>query len=179
MGSLDFFTVEISSVNRKQLEVRCSLPPELSGMESLIRQKIGSFISRGSVSIKVMLRKNGMSGQKIDTALLGELVAAARKVREENGQSLEVNVEELMSLPGVIAPVCDNAESPGLAEAFGAALSAAGTEFCVMRSREGEALKTDLMERAALLEELLKQNKMSRTGDGQPLGNSLNDSEYY
>ena len=152
-----FFTVEISSVNRKQLEVRCSLPPELSGMESLIRQKIGSFISRGSVSIKVMLRKNGMSGQKIDTALLGELVAAARKVREENGQSLEVNVEELMSLPGVIAPVCDNAESPGLVEAFGAALSAAGTEFCVMRSREGDVLKTDLMERAALLEELLKQ----------------------
>ena len=44
-----FFTVEISSVNRKQLEVRCSLPPELSGMESLIRQRIGTFISRGSV----------------------------------------------------------------------------------------------------------------------------------
>ena len=40
------FTVEISSVNRKQLEVRCSLPAELSGFESLIRQKVGGFISR-------------------------------------------------------------------------------------------------------------------------------------
>lgn len=156
-GESLFFTVEISSVNRKQLEVRCSLPPELSGMESLIRQKVGSFISRGSVSIKVMLRKNGLGGQKIDTALLGELVAVARKIRVENGQSPEVNVEALMSLPGVIASVCDNADAPGLAEAFGAALSTAGAEFCAMRSREGEALKTDLQERTALLEELLKQ----------------------
>ena len=50
-----FFSIEISSVNRKQLEIRCSLPPELSGFESLIRQKTGSFISRGSVNVKVML----------------------------------------------------------------------------------------------------------------------------
>ena len=35
-----FFTVEISSVNRKQLEVRCSLPPELSGMESSRRERM-------------------------------------------------------------------------------------------------------------------------------------------
>ena len=62
-GDNFFFTVEISSVNRKQLEVRCSLPPELSGMESLIRQRIGSFISRGSVSVKVILRKN-ISGDR-------------------------------------------------------------------------------------------------------------------
>ena len=80
-----FFTVEISSVNRKQLEVRCSLPPELSGMESLIRQRIGAFISRGSVSVKVILRKNASGGQKIDTAFLSELVAAARQIREESG----------------------------------------------------------------------------------------------
>ena len=152
-----FFTVEISSVNRKQLEVRCSLPPELSGMESLIRQRIGTFISRGSVSVKVMLRKNALGGQKIDTAFLSELVAAARKIRVESGLTPEVNVEELMSLPGVIAPVCDNADSPGLSEAFSKVLNAAGEEFGAMRSREGAALKTDLSDRANLLEELLRQ----------------------
>ena len=152
-----FFTVEISSVNRKQLEVRCSLPSELSGMESLIRQRIGAFISRGSVSIKVMLRKNGNCGQKIDTALLGELVAAAREMRKANGQSLEVNVEALMSMPGVMAPVCDNIDVTELAESFGNALDLAGNDFCAMRSREGEALKEDLLERTLLLEELLRQ----------------------
>ena len=36
------FSVEISSVNRKQLEVRCSLPAELSGLESLVRQKVSA-----------------------------------------------------------------------------------------------------------------------------------------
>ena len=152
-----FFSVEISSVNRKQLEVRCSLPPELSGMESLIRQRIGTFISRGSVSIKVMLRKNSSGGQKIDTALLGELVAAAREMRKLNNQSEEVNVEALMSLPGVIAPVCDNLDVAELSDSFGEVLAAAGNEFCAMRAREGEALKKDLLERTMLLEELLRQ----------------------
>ena len=156
-GDNFFFTVEISSVNRKQLEVRCSLPPELSGMESLIRQRIGSFISCGSVSVKVILRKNISGGQKIDTAFLSELVAAARKIREESGLTPEVNVEELMSLPGVIAPVCDNTDSPGLTEAFSKVLNAAGEEFCAMRSREGAALKTDLSARTVLLDELLRQ----------------------
>ena len=152
-----FFTVEISSVNRKQLEVRCSLPPELSGMESLIRQRIGAFISRGSVSVKVILRKNASGGQKIDTAFLSELVAAARQIREESGLNPEVNVEELMSLPGVIASVSENTDSAGLAEEFSKALNAAGEEFCAMRAREGEALKKDLLERSSLLEELLRQ----------------------
>ena len=152
-----FFTVEISSVNRKQLEVRCSLPPELSGMESLIRQRIGAFISRGSVSVKVILRKNASGGQKIDTAFLSELVAAARQIREPSGLNPEVNVEELMSLPGVIASVSENTDSAGLAEEFSKALNAAGEEFCAMRAREGEALKKDLLERSSLLEELLRQ----------------------
>jgi uncharacterized protein (TIGR00255 family) len=152
-----FFTIEISSVNRKQLEVRCSLPPELSGMESLIRQRVGSFISRGSVSVTVMLRKNSSCGQKIDTALLGELVAAAREMRKANNQSLEVNVEALMSMPGVMASVSDNIDVSELAGTFGEALELAGNDFCTMRSREGEALKNDLLERTLLLEELLRQ----------------------
>ena len=152
-----FFSIEISSVNRKQLEIRCSLPPELSGFESLIRQKTGSFISRGSVNVKVMLRKSGSANQKIDTAFLSELVAAALEVRKARGLSCEVNVEQLMSVPNVIVSSGENLDLEGMTEAFSAALVAAGEDFTAMRAREGEALKVDLSGRTDFLEELLRQ----------------------
>lgn len=152
-----FFTIEISSVNRKQLEVRCSLPQELSGYESLIRQKVGSFISRGSVSVKVMLRKNGAVGQKIDTALLSELVKTAQEVRRQAGLDTCVNVEQLMSLPNVIVSGYDDIDEQAAALVLAETLDNAGADFSAMRLREGEALKADLMERTELLEELLKQ----------------------
>ena len=151
------FSIEISSVNRKQLEVRCSLPAELSGFESLVRQKVGTFISRGSVSVKVMLRRNGAVGQKIDAALLEELIRIAKEQRVQAGLSPEVNVEQLMGLPCVNVNGGESMDIPGLNEAFSAALECAGEEFSAMRQREGEALKKDLFERALSLEELLKQ----------------------
>ena len=152
-----FFSVEISSVNRKQLEVRCSLPAELSGLESLVRQKVSSLISRGSVNVKVTLRKSGSASQKVDAALLNELVAIAKQVRENNNLSPEVNVEQLMFLPNVLGGAGENIDSPGLTAAFSAVLDAAGEEFSAMRRREGEALKNDLSSRALLLEEVLRQ----------------------
>lgn len=152
-----FFSIEISSVNRKQLEVRCSLPVELSGFESLIRQKITSFISRGSVNVKVLLRKNSSGNQTIDTEFLSHLVAAARGVRQAQGLSPEVNVEQLMGLPNVIVSGGESIDISEMSDAFTAALNAAGEEFTAMRLREGEALKADLSARAALLESLLHQ----------------------
>ena len=152
-----YFSVEISSVNRKQLELRCSLPAELSGLESIIRQKISSFISRGSVNVKVLLRKNGAVNQTIDTEYLNQLTAIAKEVRQSQNLSAEVNVEQLMALPNVIVSAGENIDIPEMTEAFTAALDAAGEEFTAMRRREGEALKADLSSRAAFLEELLRQ----------------------
>lgn len=152
-----FFSVEISSVNRKQLELRCSLPPELSGFENLVRQKISSFISRGSVSVKVTVRKSSSANFRINTDLLTEIVNTAKEIRIKAGLDPEVNVEQLMSLPNVIVNSVDNGDDPALAEAFSATIEAAGKDFSAMRLREGEALKNDLSSRTDLLEGLLRQ----------------------
>lgn len=152
-----FFSVEISSVNRKQLELRCSLPPELSGFENLVRQKISNFISRGSVNVKVSVRKSSSANFKVNTDLLTEIVNTAKEIRLKAGLAPEVNVEQLMSLPNVIVNSIENGDDPALAEAFSSTLEAAGQDFSAMRLREGEALKNDLSSRTDLLEELLRQ----------------------
>lgn len=156
-GNSLFFSIEISSVNRKQLELRCSLPAELSGFENLVRQKIGSFISRGAVSVKATVRKNSDLNLKINSDLLQELVNTAKAVRIRTGLTPEVNVEQLMALPNVIVNSSDTDTDPALAEAFAATLEDAGNDFTAMRLREGEAIKADLISRTDLLEDLLRQ----------------------
>ncbi len=47
------FRVEISSVNRKQFEVKIVLPREIAFYESKIRNLISAKISRGSLMVRI------------------------------------------------------------------------------------------------------------------------------
>ena len=53
------FIAEVSSVNRKQLEARISLPSEFSGFEVNARKLIGEYVSRGSVQLRVSFDGGG------------------------------------------------------------------------------------------------------------------------
>ena len=57
-------TAEISSINRKQLELRISLPADLAGYEIDLRNIAAKYFSRGAVSVRVSVSrtsKNGMT----------------------------------------------------------------------------------------------------------------------
>ena len=60
-------SVELSSVNRKQLDVVFRLPPQLSALESRIQKIIQEQISRGRISGNVQLEAaNGGATVQID-----------------------------------------------------------------------------------------------------------------
>ena len=46
-------TAEISSVNRKQFELRVSAPSEFSEFEPLARRLVAEAVSRGSIQLKI------------------------------------------------------------------------------------------------------------------------------
>ncbi len=155
-----FFSVEIGSVNRKQLEIRCSLPPELSGFEAAARRRIGENIGRGAIQLRATLRYAGESaaGVEINRALLEELARTAAEVRKELDLPADaLNVEQLFSVPGVLKPRVLTAEAAGVGETFAAALERALENFQEMRRREGAALRTDFENRIGKLEELLRR----------------------
>lgn len=47
------FRVEISSVNRKQFELKFNLPRDMVSCEGLIRQAVAARISRGALTLRV------------------------------------------------------------------------------------------------------------------------------
>ncbi len=150
-------SLEISSVNRKQFELRCSLPAEFGSFENAIRQKMAAVISRGSISLRgAWHRSTGSgSGAKIDQAWLRTLVESCRAVRTACQLPDDVDVEALISAPGVVTTEAFDPDAPGIADAFMAVLDQAIERYQHMRAVEGEALKLDTLKRLQLLEETL------------------------
>lgn len=152
-------SAEISSVNRKQLELRVSAPSELAGFEPLARKLVGAVVSRGAVQLRISCTSpgGGTLQAAVDAALLASLVEAAKAARRTAGLDENVNVEQLMLIPGVVSPAVPDADSPGMAEAYEQAVSSALAEYQTMRRHEGEALKRELESRERGLETLISE----------------------
>ncbi len=151
------FFVEINSVNRKQLEIRLSLPPELLEFETQIRKWIGGVVTRGAVQVRVssVLPASFSAGAGVNVGRLDALVKEALACRERHQLPRTVDVEALFSLPGVLeAPRLDSAD-PELSAMLEQAVRAALENYQAMRTAEGAALKRDFEARLAELERLL------------------------
>ncbi len=141
------FAVELSSVNRKQLDIQIGLPRSLSALESRIHAEIQGHVSRGRVSGEISA--SGSSGESrrrlvVDRALarhtLAELRDTARSLKLED----DFTGRTLLQIPQLLQfkEEADDLEEvwPVLQRALKGALK----KLIAMRRREGEALKKDL-----------------------------------
>lgn len=177
------FTVSVSSVNRKQLEIRFSLPSDLAALEIPGRKLISQAISRGSVQVRCTLCAASDPGSTVElnSALLDKLIRESRAARVRANLVPDVAVESLMTVPGVLNTQKEAADGAELQLSFESALRAALEDFNRMRGIEGEALAADLLERIGKLEkwhaelaemtagypELAKERIMSRLAASQ------------
>ena len=148
------FNVEISSVNRKQLEIRVSLPHELSSLELLIRQLVKEKISRGTIFARVTMtldEKQGPGTVKINRPLLEHLIKECRELRERFGDQASWSITELMNLPGVVETVAPDMEKTEIKTVFIQAVESAVENLVVMREVEGGELCRDLKKRCEKL----------------------------
>ena len=152
---------EISSINRKQLEVRLIAPQELLAFEPAVRRIVAASFSRGSVQLRMTLRHGTRGGEtsgvEIDEAMLDELIDGALDARRRAGLAENVAVESLMALPGVVVPADPGVDAPAFAELLENTVSRACAECRKMREREGAALHEDLRKRGELLKDLLRR----------------------
>ena len=155
------FTVEISTVNRKQLELRLNLPTELMVLEVPARQRVGEFFSRGSVQLRAAWHKSGTSsGPEVDTALLQRLVQTCVESRRQAGLPTDaVQLENLLSLPGVLKSPAVDPDSAAVRDAFFTALTQACENCLAMRRAEGKALQRELSGRGEVLRGILAEIK--------------------
>jgi uncharacterized protein (TIGR00255 family) len=142
--------VECASVNRKSLEVACQLPRELSALEAVVREHVARRVARGRVNVGInLVASKGASAAEIDRSVARALLRDIRALQKELSLAGEVDVNSLISLPGVVrtAPQIATDYEPVILRSLDAALAA----LSAMRAKEGASLKRDLAKRLAAL----------------------------
>ena len=152
--------VELSSVNRKQFDLRLNLPRSLAALESQISKLAKARVSRGCVtgSIRVSVTGKARTGGifvDMDAAKAG--IKALRDAAGELGLEDDLTAATLMRLPDVVCFEDAAQDSQKVWPVLKQALQGALEQLVEMRTVEGAALEKDLAKRFAKLERRVGQ----------------------
>jgi len=151
--------VEISSVNRKQLDVIVNLPRPLQSLESWILEQLSHEMSRGRVSLQISIQSTGASKSspvRINQALIGDCLKELRRTAKKLGVSPEITLSDLIRIPGVLTIHDAGQDTEQVKPVLQKALAKALTSFTAMRKREGLSLLGELSTRVEKLEEYVR-----------------------
>ncbi len=141
-------TVQVSSVNRKTLDLAIKLPEEWESLEAAVGEQVRKVASRGRVSVVIELTgENGTSELVWDEGEIGAVLDRLSDLADARGVSFQPTADLLWSIANSRRK---NAELPSAEEAapvVKAALAEALRGFGAMRAREGEALLIDFITR--------------------------------
>src|SRR6266853_5922495 len=143
-------TVELNSVNRKQIEISVNLPRELEMLEAQIRDLINRCVARGRLTVRVGLHAGA---SKLTARMHLNVPLAKAYARELNRLSRQlnlpgpVNLDHLARAPGVFQTDEQIVEEENFWPAVEKALKKALGALVKMRESEGAHLAADLFKR--------------------------------
>jgi uncharacterized protein (TIGR00255 family) len=137
---------ELRSVNHRFLEIGFRLPEEFRALEPKLRERIEKRVSRGKIDVAMRFRAAANADTlSLNQPLVDELRRIEQRLQATFPESLPPSRFEILGFPGVInEPEIDNA---ALADEAMDLFDRALDDFVATRSREGERLKTVLVER--------------------------------
>lgn len=152
-------TVEFKSVNHRYLDVSMRLPRHLAFLEDPLRKLLAERLSRGHVDVFVNYRNTRSDARtvRIDDALLGAYLDAARKAADRFSLRDDIGLTAALRLPDV-TEICEADEDREAVTAL--CLQAAETAVCElrqMRRLEGERLRRDFSMRIDTVLELTER----------------------
>ncbi len=149
-GRLAHVEVELSSVNRKQLDVDVALPRFLASYEARVQACIRARLARGRVTgeIRVVWAEAAQAaGARVDLGLARASVAALRAAAKQLDLPDDLQASALLALPGLVVLEHGERDLEALWPTVAKALAAALARLQAMRNKEGAALGRDLRAR--------------------------------
>lgn len=151
-------SVEIKTLNSKQLDLNVKLPNELRSAELDLRNRIGAKLQRGKVDVVVTITNTDLAQTyRIDP----DIVKAYKEQMEAISSQLSLppmadEASVLFRMPGIFNVPADNYDEvfvAKVAETLDHALDMVDS----FRMQEGQTLKKDLLQRVELILGLLEQ----------------------
>ena len=145
--------VEIRSVNHRFLELKLRLPWSDALLEQLIGQAVRKKVARGALSLSVRDEGGTEGGAQVtaDTQLARAYHRALAEVAEACGLAEAPSLALIAAQPGVLLVGQGSLDGEVLWAALAAGVEQALDDLTASRTREGEALRADLVARVKLL----------------------------
>jgi uncharacterized protein (TIGR00255 family) len=147
-------TLELRSVNSRYLDLQLRMPDELRTQEPALREAISSQISRGKVECRINLasRQSVQEPARLNPAMVQQLARWSTQIREVLSEARELCVADVLRWNGVLESPALSAET--LQATLQSLLQQTLKDFGAARQREGEKLRSFLLERVTQIESL-------------------------
>lgn len=152
-------TLEVASVNKRNLEVLLSSPKEWQAFEIHASQKVKSKIYRGRIRISVSIeQQSGKTSSLFNKDQLSSDFSELKKLLQEYGTSIEIKGETILEL----LKLRNSNDSHAIPitevdEILDGLLSDALEKLLEMKNQEGNALRKDMSERVSLISRLVSK----------------------
>jgi uncharacterized protein (TIGR00255 family) len=146
-------SVEIRTVNHRFLDLHVRLSREYLFLEAEIQQLVRSALERGRVEVSVTIQNLSSVTYLVNSNLVKGYLEAAGKLKKEFDLQDSLDLKSILSLPGVLQNrdmVTDN--SGTILGLIQSSMKTALDGVLQMRSKEGEALRSDMLRNLAGVE---------------------------
>ncbi len=144
-------TVQVSSVNRKTLDLAVRLPDAWTTLEPRVGEEVRKSALRGRISVVFELTGVGGRGALGDEGEVAAVLDELEALATSRGVRFEPTAELLWSIATSPRTRIETPDADAASERVFATLGEALREFSAMRAMEGEALLIDFLSRLATL----------------------------
>ena len=142
-------SVEIKSVNHRYLDLSIKLPRKLNMLEADIREVLKDYIQRGKVDVFVSYEDYSKESVSIkyNRDIAAEYIKYFSQISEEFELDDDIRVSTVARMPEVFVSEDENINEEEIWKLLKEVLVEACDAFVVSRIKEGENLRTDLLEK--------------------------------
>ena len=143
------YTVEMKSVNHRYLDVNIKMPKALNFFESTIRNLLKEYMERGKVDLYITFEDFSEDNfcLRYNEELAGEYLKHLTAMADKFGLDNDIKVSTLSRYPDVFTMEQVETDENELWAGLEKALRGAAEQFVESRIKEGERLRTDLVEK--------------------------------
>ena len=146
---------ELRSLNARFLEQNLKMPEEWRPLEMDIRERIGHYLKRGKLEASLRFQRDPSCGQQLELneTLVAQLFSLRDQIHDAGHEIDPLRVVDVLRWQGVV-----NEREKNLAdynETVMQLLDTALSQLVESRSREGERLRTMVLERCATIGSLV------------------------
>ena len=144
-------TVEVKSVNNRYLDCGVKLPRGYAYLEEGIKSQVQKTISRGKVDVFITINAAGADNVKISVnePVAKGYIDALRQLVQEYGIQDDISASAISRFSDVFLVEKQEQDENEVKSAISGVVAEALSAFDAMRTREGEALKSDLLQKAS------------------------------